>query len=89
MAMASDILDIWCEEWRTFSPPCSAALLSMAFNLGGPRLTGFQRMRRALRRRDFAEAAKEALDSKWAKQVPHRATEIAKLIQQDGSFVPD
>ena len=89
MAMASDILDIWCEEWRTFSPPCSAALLSMAFNLGGPRLTGFQRMRRALRRRDFAQAAKEALDSKWAKQVPHRATEIAKLIQQDGSFVPD
>lgn len=84
MVIAGDILDIWCEAWRTFSPACCAALLSMAFNLGGPRLTGFKRMRAALMRRDFTEAAKEALDSKWAAQVPHRAREIAKMIAQEG-----
>lgn len=80
MAIASDILDIWCAEWRQFSAPRCAALLSMAFNLGGPRLSGFRKMRQALLRHDFDEAASQALDSKWAGQVPRRAKEIAAMI---------
>ena len=80
MAIASDILDIWCAEWRQFSAARCAALLSMAFNLGGPRLSGFRKMRRALLRHDFDEAASQALDSKWASQVPRRAREIAAMI---------
>ena len=80
MAIASDILDIWCAEWRQFSAPRCAALLSMAFNLGGPRLSGFRKMRQALLRHDFDEAANQALDSKWAGQVPQRAEEIAAMI---------
>ena len=58
------------------------ALLSMAFNLGLPRLRGFRKMHAALHRLDFEEAATEALDSKWAYQTGHRATHITALLQR-------
>ena len=64
-------------SWRDLPEQLQTGLLSMAFNLGGPRLQGFQKMRAAIRKGDFAQAADEALDSKWAKQVGRRADEIA------------
>ena len=54
----------------------------MAFNLGGPRLTGFVKLRASLIKGDFASAAREAKDSKWAAQVGARADEIANLLSQ-------
>ena len=80
MRLAEQILTIWFEGWRDLSPSRQAALLSMAFNLGGPRLTGFVKLRRALGQQDFETAAKEALNSRWAKQVGKRATHIAALL---------
>jgi len=53
----------------------------MAFNLGGPRLAGFTRLRAAVRRGDWQAAAAEALDSRWATQTGHRATEIAAMLR--------
>ena len=38
-----------------------------------------------LRYIDYEEAANQALDSLWAKQVGHRATEIAELIRKAAS----
>ena len=57
-----------------------AALLSMAFNLGAPRLGKFPNMRAAIAADDWRLAAAEALDSKWARQLPARAAEIAGLL---------
>ena len=57
------------------------ALVSMAFNLGGPRLAGFTRLRAAVRRGDWDEAAAEALDSRWAAQTGRRAIEIATMLR--------
>ena len=82
MKIAAEILDIWCHEWRDFSANRQAALLSMAFNLGAPRLSQFIKLRAALLARDFTTASAEALDSKWAKQVGQRATHIADLLAQ-------
>lgn len=80
MKIAAEILDIWCHEWRDFSANRQAALLSMAFNLGGPRLSQFIKLRAALVARDFTTASAEALNSKWAQQVGHRAKQIASLL---------
>jgi lysozyme len=58
------------------------ALIHMNFNLGLPRLLGFRRMIKALYDKDYTRAAMEALDSKWAKQLPVRANDIALAIRE-------
>ena len=58
------------------------ALVNMAFQLGTGGLLGFSRMWAALERRDYEQAAEEALDSRWAEQTPNRAAEVAKWIKQ-------
>lgn len=62
-------------------PVIQAALSNMAFNLGKTRLAGFRKFRAAVERADFEEAAKEALDSKWAVQVGARAKRIAHIFE--------
>ena len=56
-------------------------LLDMAFNVGLPRLRGFKRMWAALEDNDYGEAAKEMLDSKWARQVKTRAYTLARMME--------
>lgn len=56
------------------------ALINMAFNLGAPRFRSFKKMIAAVNRQDFEEAARQALDSKWAQQVGARAHELATMI---------
>jgi len=56
------------------------ALVNMAYQLGVNGLLGFNRTLHYLQRGDYELAAKEALDSNWAKQTPERAARIAKQI---------
>lgn len=56
-------------------------LVSMAFNLGFERLSGFKKLRAAVRARNWAAASREMLDSKWATQVGARAQRLAKAMQ--------
>lgn len=58
------------------------ALINMCYNLGLPKLVKFEKMIGALRRKDYDRAAKEALDSLWAKQVGKRAQDIANVIRK-------
>lgn len=60
------------------------ALMNMAFQLGIAGLMQFKRMFKALRQGHYAAAATEALDSKWARQVPGRAEEVAGWIRTAG-----
>lgn len=61
-------------------------LVNMAFNLGigssasGKGLLGFPKFLAALQRADYHTAAKEMLDSTWAKQVGARATRLSQQI---------
>lgn len=68
--------------WSALPEPRRRGLLNMAFNLGMPRLRGFKKMLAALQAGDGRRAAKEALDSKWARQVGARAERIAALYRQ-------
>ena len=68
-------------RFTSFTPARQAALISMAFNLGKPRLAGFRRMRAAINRGNWQGAADEAENSLWARQTRHRATDIAARLR--------
>ena len=60
-------------------------LIDMAFNMGVPRLCKFKKMWAAVECGDYPTAAKEMLDSRWAKQVKGRATKLANAMH-NGEF---
>lgn len=66
--------------WRTMSDARQQALANMCFNLGISRLLGFKKMLGHLQASRWADAAGEALDSKWADQVGARAGRIAEQL---------
>ena len=67
--------------YQTLSGPVRAVLLEMAYNLGTQGLLGFHNMLAALEGGDYDKAADEALDSKWAREVPARAHRLAEIIR--------
>lgn len=71
--------------YRKLDDVRQTAIANMAFNLGVPRLLEFRKMWAALDRQDWIEAAKQMLDSKWAKQVGARSARLAKIIER-GAF---
>jgi len=56
-------------------------LVNMAFNMGINNLLLFQRFLSATAMGDWELAAKEMLDSLWAKQVGKRAIELAEIMR--------
>jgi len=58
-------------------------LIDMCFNLGISRFLQFQKMLTAVEMGEYEEAAKEMLDSRWAKQVGQRATRLANMMATD------
>lgn len=57
------------------------AIINMCFNLGISRLKGFKNAIAAMESQDYTTAADEFLDSRWAKQVGHRAIEVTHMIE--------
>ena len=68
-------------SFASFTPARQAALISMAFNLGKPRLAGFRRMRAAINRDNWQGAAHEAENSLWASQTRRRGTNSAARLR--------
>lgn len=74
-------LDARLPWWREQPDDVQRALLNMAYQLGVNGLLNFKRALAALKAGDRAGAAREALDSTWAKQTPARAARVAALIK--------
>jgi len=55
-------------------------IANMCFQLGRPRLSGFKKMKAAVDSRDWREASRQMLDSKWAKQTPNRASRLSNRM---------
>lgn len=55
-------------------------LVDMGFNLGLPILMKFQNMWSAIEDEDYHEAARQMMDSRWAKQVGRRAERLAQAM---------
>ena len=68
--------------WQKLDETRQAVLVDMCFNLGISRLRTFKKMLAALEQGYFERAAYEMLNSKWAAQVGHRATELSELMKK-------
>jgi len=58
-----------------------AVIVNMLFNMGQTNFNKFLKMKQALDVGDYAEAAVQMLQSKWAKQVKGRSEELAKQME--------
>jgi lysozyme len=70
-------------RWPPFDkqpPVVQNALLNMSYQMGVGGVLNFKKMILALERGDRAEAKRQALDSKWARQTPERAQRVADVI---------
>jgi lysozyme len=77
---AGDLID-QVPVFPNLSLPRQNVLVNMVINMGITRLRGFKKMLAALHANDFERAADEMLDSQWAKQVGHRANELAQQMR--------
>lgn len=57
------------------------ALIDMCLNLGLPTFLGFRKTLKYVAEGKWSTAAKEMLDSKWARQVGDRAKELAYMVE--------
>jgi GH24 family phage-related lysozyme (muramidase) len=69
-------------DLATYTVPRQIALFDMGYNLGEKRFTNFRLMIAAVLAGDWHEAAKQALGSKWAKQVWKRALGDARRLNE-------
>ena len=69
------------DEYQALDDTRQTVLANMCFNLGFYGLMGFRKMWLALARNDYHEAAKQMLDSRWARQVGYRADELAQIMR--------
>jgi lysozyme len=77
-----DDLDRECQWWRQLSETRQLVLADMCFNLGIVRLKGFRNALQAAQDGRYEDAAREMLDSRWAKQVGPRAVNLAQMMKE-------
>ena len=69
---------IW---FRLLETARQSVVVNMIFNLGLQKFSGFKNMIRFIELKNYALAAKEMLNSKWASQVGDRAKELAQIME--------
>ena len=67
--------------YKTLTSERRAVILNMIYNLGINRFKQFKLMIAALYVEDYELAAKEMLNSKWAKQVKGRALRLSMIMK--------
>lgn len=75
------LLDKYCIDLDFLPFNVKNVLVEMAFQLGVTGLLKFQKTMEYIRLRIYPLAAKEMLDSKWARQTPDRARELSNLMK--------
>lgn len=81
IARTEQALDSAFPFWRTLSENRQEVIANMAFNMGTARLLDFKNMIHALQASDYLGAAREMLNSEWARQVKKRADRLADQMR--------
>lgn len=72
------------EKYEAFPDHVKRALTNMSFQLGYDRLSQFKNTINLIKQGEYKRAAKEVLDSKWAREdSPKRALEVSKWLAGD------
>ena len=66
-----------CSDCPDLKDQAKEIIVEMVFQLGKTGVSKFRNMWKALKVPDYPTAAKEMLDSRWAKQTPGRAKEMS------------
>ena len=66
-----------CSDCPDLKDQAKEIIVEMVFQLGKTGVSKFRNMWKALKVPDYPTAAKEMLDSRWAKQTPSRAKEMS------------
>ena len=73
-----------CERFDWFLPlpeTIQDVVMNMAYQMGSTGVSKFKKMIKHFKAENWEEGSKEMLDSKWARQTPNRAKELAKIVE--------
>jgi lysozyme len=68
------------DYFNTLPKTVQNVLIEMAYQLGVDGLLSFKKTLSYIKKGDYVNAAKEGLNSKWAKQTPERAAELMQIL---------
>lgn len=78
--MVSDLISK--EPYYNELPQVIADVIAeMAYQMGVNGVLSFKKMWEALKKKDYKEAAKQGLDSKWYIQTPERAKKLMSILE--------
>ena len=69
------------EDFDLVKPAAKAIITNMVFQMGVAGVSKFKKMLAALKENNYVAAADAMLDSKWYKQTPKRAAELADWMR--------
>ena len=79
------MVDTWLNDnvpiYAKLTPERQFVLIDMCFNLGFVGVLKFRKMFEAIKAGEFAKAAAEMLNSKWAAQVGPRARKLSRIME--------
>jgi len=81
IAKATKDANNWLPNLSEQPEDVQKAVIDMSFNLGATKLAGFAKTREALINKNYQEASKQMMDSKWAKQVGKRANTLSEMVR--------
>ena len=72
-------------DWYKVLPPeIQGVVVEMSFQMGFAGFCKFQKTIQHLKNKEWQLSAEEMLDSKWAKQTPNRANQLADIVREHG-----
>lgn len=80
VAVAIETCEKIYSNWEELPQEAQHVLCNMSFQLGEGTLRKFQGMNAAVAEQDYAEMAKQMIDSRWARQTPERAQRLERRV---------
>lgn len=69
---------VWFDK---LDPNTQFVLINMGFQMGTAGVLGFHNTLNLIKEGKYAEASEQMLQSKWAKQTPNRAKDLARILR--------